>query len=85
MSGSSSSTRFLTVNGGNLFAIASQQLGDATQWYRFAQFTIAAFQPAPVTVSALLAQWDPWLSGAVTLTVPQPLPFGGGNDGILGL
>jgi hypothetical protein len=45
--------------GGNLFAIAAQQLGDATQWWRIAE------------ASGLT---DPMLSGVVTLTIPDAIP-----------
>jgi hypothetical protein len=79
-----STTRTLNVAGGNLFAIAAAQLGDATQWYTIAQLRIAAFQPAPLPVAEQLALFDPWLQGTVTLTIPAPLAFGGGTDGVLG-
>jgi len=52
--------RSLTVAGGNLFAIAAQQLGDATQWIRIAQ---------------LNGLPDPMLTGAViTLLIPATDP-----------
>jgi hypothetical protein len=47
--------RSLTVAGGNLFAIAAQQLGDATQWIRIAQLNKLS---------------DPMLSGVTTLLIP---------------
>ncbi len=54
----------LTVAGGNLFQIASQQLGDATQWLRIAQ---------------LNGLTDPILTGVVTLQIPVlDLNAGGG-------
>jgi hypothetical protein len=46
----------LTVAGGNLFQIASQQLGDATQWIRIAQ---------------LNGIDDPMLNGVVTVLIPD--------------
>lgn len=46
------------TSGGNLFAIAAAELGDATQWYRIAQ------------ASGLD---DPMLSGVVTLTIPDAI------------
>ena len=56
--------RTLTVAGGNLFRIAAEQLGDATQWIRIAQ---------------LNALPDPVLQGLITLTIPDPdLTAGGG-------
>jgi hypothetical protein len=54
----------LTVAGGNLFQIASQQLGDATQWLRIAQ-------PNGLT--------DPILTGVVTLQIPVLDPNAGGG------
>ena len=54
----------LIVAGGNLFQIAANQLGDATQWLRIAQLNNIS---------------DPVLSGLVTLQIP-PLTsrLGGG-------
>jgi len=57
-----------TLPSGNLFAVAAQYLGDATQWNRIAQ------------LNGLI---DPWFTGPVTLTIPQADPAGG-NGGILG-
>jgi nucleoid-associated protein YgaU len=54
----------ITVAGGNLFQIAAQQLGDATQWIRIAQANGLS---------------DPQLSGVVTLTIPDPDPTAGGG------
>ncbi len=51
--------RTLTVAGGNLFRIAAEQLGDATQWIRIAQLNAIA---------------DPMLTGLVTLRIPDPTP-----------
>ncbi len=54
----------LTVVGGNLFRIAAQHLGDATQWIRIAQLNNLA---------------DPVLSGVTTLQIPDPDPTAGGG------
>lgn len=54
----------ITVAGGNLFQIAAQQLGDATQWIRIAQ---------------LNAITDPSLIGLTTLTIPDADPNAGGG------
>jgi hypothetical protein len=48
--------RMITVTGGNLFRIASDELGDATQWIRIAQLNGLS---------------DPVLDGIVTLKIPQ--------------
>ncbi|HZT82086.1 MAG TPA: hypothetical protein VFA26_17800 [Gemmataceae bacterium] len=48
--------REITVAGGNLYALALQYLGDATQWNRIAQ------------ANGLI---DPVLTGIVTLRVPS--------------
>jgi L-ascorbate metabolism protein UlaG (beta-lactamase superfamily) len=57
--------RTLTVTTGNLFRIAAEQLGDATQWIRIAQ------------VNALS---DPILpNGATTLKLPDRDPNAGGG------
>ncbi len=45
----------ITVAGGNLFAIAAQQYGDATAWLQIARANGLS---------------DPFLSGLVTLTIP---------------
>lgn len=58
----------ITVAGGNLFAIAAAQLGDATQWNRIA------------TLNGLT---DPMIVGVVTLKLP-PVDATAGNGGILG-
>ena len=58
----------ITVAGGNLFRIAAEQLGDATQWNRIA------------LANNLV---DPFLQGVVTLTIP-PVDASAGNGGILG-
>jgi hypothetical protein len=46
----------LTVAGGNLFQIAAQQLGDATQWIRIAQ---------------LNGIDDPLLTGVMSILIPD--------------
>jgi hypothetical protein len=56
----------LTTAGGNLFAIAASQLGDATQWVR---------------IAALNNLSDPFLQGVVTLTLPDVDPTAGGGIG----
>ena len=56
----------IMVTGGNLFQIAAQYLGDATQWVRIAH------------VNSIR---DPWLSGLMTLTVPDMDPSAGGGVG----
>ncbi len=54
----------ITVVGGNLFQIAADQLGDATQWIRIAQLNRLS---------------DPMLSGVVTLTIPEIDQTAGGG------
>ena len=56
--------RTITVTGGNLFQLAAQQLGDATQWIRIAQANGLS---------------DPMLSGLVTLRIPAADPSAGGG------
>ena len=51
--------RTITVTGGNLYRVAAQELGDATQWVR---------------IAALNSLSDPVLSGVVTLTLPDVDP-----------
>jgi nucleoid-associated protein YgaU len=53
----------LTVRGGTLFDIASRYLGDATQWD---------------TIANLNGIDDPWLSGIVTLVIPDSSAGGTG-------
>lgn len=62
--------KVLQVAGGNLFAIASRELGDATQWNRIAR---------------LNQLWDPFLpeGQVVSLKIP-PVDPKAGNGGILG-
>ena len=56
--------REVVVVGGNLFQIASQLLGDATQWIRIAQLNDLS---------------DPMLSGVQTLLIPDLNPNAGGG------
>lgn len=56
--------RTLTTAGGNLFRIAADTLGDATQWIRIAQLNTLT---------------DPQLSGIVTLLIPETDPSAGGG------
>jgi len=56
--------RTLTVVGGNLFRIAAEQLGDATQWIRIAQLNDVS---------------DPMLAGVVTLLIPDVDTNAGGG------
>jgi hypothetical protein len=57
-------TTRITVAGGDLFHIAAQQIGDATQWIRIAQAN---------------GLTDPQISGVVTLIIPDPDPTAGGG------
>ena len=54
----------ITVTGGNLYAIAAAQLGDATQWIRIAQLNGLS---------------DPILTGVVTLLIPPVNANAGGG------
>ena len=54
----------ITLAGGNLFRIAAEQLGDATQWIRIAQ---------------LNGLTDPMLSGVTTLRIPSTDRNAGGG------
>ena len=54
----------ITTAGGNLFRIAAEELGDATQWIRIAQLNRLT---------------DPMLSGVVTLLIPDLNPDAGGG------
>jgi nucleoid-associated protein YgaU len=56
--------RTITVAGGNLFAIAAAELGDATQWIRIAQLNNLS---------------DPMLTGVVTLQIPDRDPSATGG------
>ena len=51
--------RIIRVIGGNLFRVAQQQYGDATQWDRIA------------TANGIS---DPWLVGFYALAIPPALP-----------
>jgi hypothetical protein len=56
--------RRITVTGGDLFAVAARELGDATQWVRIARLNRIA---------------DPVLRGVVTLRLPEiDINAGGG-------
>jgi nucleoid-associated protein YgaU len=55
--------QFITA-GGNLFQIAAQLLGDATQWLRIAQLNNLT---------------DPVITGVVTLSIPPVDPSAGGG------
>ena len=54
----------IVVAGGDLFRIAAEQLGDATQWLRIAQLNRLS---------------DPILLGLVTLDLPDVDPTAGGG------
>lgn len=54
----------LTTAGGNLFRIAAETLGDATQWIRIAQLNNLT---------------DPQLAGIATLLIPDTDPSAGGG------
>ncbi|HTN10656.1 MAG TPA: hypothetical protein VL154_06745 [Acetobacteraceae bacterium] len=56
--------RVVTVVGGNLFRVAAEQLGDATQWVRIAEANGLS---------------DPMLSGVVSLRIPAVDPQAGGG------
>jgi len=56
--------RDITIAGGNLFRLAMEQLGDATQWIRIAQLNDLA---------------DPWIDGLRTLRLPVTDPNAGGG------
>lgn len=58
------SETLVTVVGGNLFALAAQYLGDATQWVRIAQANGLS---------------DPVLRGVVTLVMPPVDPSATGG------
>lgn len=62
--------RTITVAGGDLFTIAAEQFGDATQW---------------AALASLNGLSDPVLSGVVTLRIPDsPGVVRDGYDGVLG-
>jgi hypothetical protein len=54
--------RKITVTGGDLYHIALQELGDATQWNRIVQANPGPNGGPPI---------DPFLSGLVTLKLPS--------------
>ncbi|QEH36498.1 hypothetical protein OJF2_50820 [Aquisphaera giovannonii] len=56
--------RTITVAGGNLYQIALDQLGDATQWNRIAEANDLV---------------DPFITGIVTLQIPEIDPNAGGG------
>lgn len=56
----------IMTTGGTLFAVAAAYLGDATQWVR---------------IAALNSVDDPWLSGVVTLRLPDRNAAPGDNIG----
>lgn len=62
-------TQTVVVSGTNLYALASQYLGDATQWNRIAK---------------LNGLTDPTISVTMTLQIPA-VNLAAGNGGILGL
>jgi len=55
----------ITFTDGNLFQIAADHLGDATQWVRIAQ------QNGNIV--------DPFFTGSLTLTIPDRNPDAGGG------
>ena len=54
----------IEVAGGNLYRIAAQYLGDATQWIRIAQLNNLS---------------DPMIGGVMTLRIPDVNPAAGGG------
>lgn len=61
----------ITTGGANLFALAAQQYGDPSQWYR---------------IAALNGVWDFLLTGTpLKLDIPPPINPAATNGGILGL
>lgn len=56
--------RTITIVGGNLFRIAADTLGDATQWNRIARLNNLD---------------DPFLTGLTTLSLPDMDPGAGGG------
>ena len=64
--------KIVKVASTNLFRVAEQALGDATQWYR-----IAALNPAACT-NAETGLIDPWIVGPVDLLIPGPGTSNGG-------
>lgn len=64
----SSTIQTIAVAGGNLYQLAAQYLGDATQWNR---------------IASLNGLTDPFLGGPITLEIPA-VDASAGNGGILG-
>jgi hypothetical protein len=62
----------ITIAGGNLFALALQYLGDATQFDRLALANLTTLAPAGGVP-------DPMLTGLVTLNIPSINPDAGGG------
>lgn len=62
----------IQASGTTLFHLASQYLGDATQWTR-----LAAFNAGAVTANDFI---DPWITGLTAIAIPGP---GTSNGGIL--
>ena len=56
--------KLVVVTGGNLFRVAAEELGDATQWIRLAQLNKIS---------------DPMLNGIVSLLIPPVNPTSGGG------
>jgi hypothetical protein len=56
--------KIVIIAGGNLFQLAANELGDATQWIRIAQLNGLS---------------DPMLSGVMTLQIPDRDPNAGGG------
>lgn len=64
--------REVMASGTNLFTLAAQYLGDATQWYRIAELNkVACTNPATGLI-------DPWITTLVTLLIPPAGPSNGG-------
>lgn len=66
--------RTITVAGADLFKLAQEYLGDATQWSRI----------AALNHDALVDRCDPIVTGVVTLRIP-PFDPKAGNGGVLGI
>lgn len=56
--------RTITIAGSNLFRIAAEQLGDATQWIRIAELNRLS---------------DPFVTGVTSLRIPAPDATAGGG------
>lgn len=55
--------KIVRVSGTTLFAVAAQELGDATQWYR---------------IASLNGLVDPWIGPVCELLIPRPGQSNGG-------